>query len=945
MPGTPVIYYGDEIGMGDNFYLGDRNGVRTPMQWNGDRNAGFSRANPQRLYLPVIIGAEYRYEALNVEAQQNNPHSLLWWMKRIIALRKRYRAFGSGSLEMRYPRNSKVLVFLRRLGDERILVVANLSRFVQFVELDLASFRGRVPVELFGRHELPAIGRRPYLLTLGPHSFYWFSIERSAVAEVRAGAPRRSAEVLEVAGGWRELLEDDGKPALEQVLPDYLRAHRWFGGKARQIKTVHLVDSLSLPGADNVLALIRVEYTDASFETYLLPLAFASGAQAQRWERDAPGEVLARVAEGGARENAGTLFDATADPGFGARLLEAIAGRRRLKGAWGTISALPAKGLRRFWKAGEPIEARVLGREQSNTSVLYRDRLILKLFRRLAPGVNPDLEVGRFLTDRARFAHVPPVAGAIEYQTTNGESMTLGVLQGFVPNEGDAWSYMLDWLERFFDRVLSRSSDGGSAPPALPRQGLLDLANEPPAAAIVRGALRRTTLDNRLATWVVGEKAAQKVEVERWVSKGVLYLLMLFVLVGFFQVLNLTLITTPLNQLQTQLAQYAPRILGAAALLFLAWVIASVLKRLVSRGLAPAKIDERLGEQAGLPGEERPGLSATLADAVYWLVFLLFLPAVLGALALQGLLGPVQRLTDQILSYIPHVFAAALILIVVWFVARIVERIVTNLLAAIDTDQLGERVGLGTALGTRRLSGLAGLVVYILILIPVAISSLNALNLDVITRPASDMLGGMLDVVPALLGAALLLTLAFVVGKLVAGLVSALLASVGFNNVLARLGIGKAQADQGPSPSNVIGSLVLAAIMLLASVEGARLFGMDLLADLTAGFLVFAGRLALGLVIFGTGLYLANLAATAIKTSSASQASLLAMVSRVSIVFLAGAVALRHMGLADEIIELAFGLRLGALAVAFALAFGLGAREVAAAEVQKWVDSMRSKEA
>ena len=185
LPGTPIIYYGDEIGMGDNIYLGDRNGVRTPMQWSADRNAGFSRANPQRLYLPVIIDPEYNYETINVEAQQNNRYSFLWWMKRLIALRKRYKAFGRGTIEFLHPENRKVLVFLRRYQEENILVVANLSRFVQYLELDLSAFRGWVPVEMFGRIEFPPVGELPYFLTLGPHSFYWFSLEE------RRATPKR----------------------------------------------------------------------------------------------------------------------------------------------------------------------------------------------------------------------------------------------------------------------------------------------------------------------------------------------------------------------------------------------------------------------------------------------------------------------------------------------------------------------------------------------------------------------------------------------------------------------------------------------------------------------------------------------------------------------------------------------------------------------------------
>src|SRR5437773_862646 len=293
LPGTPVIYYGDEIGMGDNIYLGDRNGVRTPMQWSADRNAGFSRANPQRLYLPVIIDPEYHYETVNVEAQQNNPNSLLWWMKRLIALRKRYRAFGRGSIEFLFPENRKVLVYLRRHQDERILVVANLSRHAQYVELPLAEFKGMIPVELFGHTEFPPIGELPYFLTLGPHAFYWFALEPKPAPVSRE--PR--IPDLEVTGPWAELLTGVGTVLLETILPGYLRPRRWFGAKARRVRSLHVEDAIPVPAAWSVhgsrdgqgrhsrkdestpagyLTLIRVEYSEGDADTYVLPLALAS---------------------------------------------------------------------------------------------------------------------------------------------------------------------------------------------------------------------------------------------------------------------------------------------------------------------------------------------------------------------------------------------------------------------------------------------------------------------------------------------------------------------------------------------------------------------------------------------------------------------------------------------------------------------------------------------
>ncbi|MFH1908351.1 MAG: mechanosensitive ion channel [Chloroflexota bacterium] len=462
------------------------------------------------------------------------------------------------------------------------------------------------------------------------------------------------------------------------------------------------------------------------------------------------------------------------------------------------------------------------------------------------------------------------------------------------------------------------------------------------ASAIVRAALRRTTLDNRLAQWIVGEKAAKPVEAERWIAKGVYWLIMLFVLVAFFQTLGLTLITEPLNRLLVQVFEYAPPLLGAGVLLLIAWIVASVLKGVVSRVLSVAKIDDRLSGLAG--PEERVLVAQTLSEAVYWLVFLLFLPAVLSALALEGLLGPVQGMIDKILTFLPNIFAAGLILAVGWFAARIVKRIVTNLLVAIGIDRLSERVGLTTVLGKQQLSGLIGLVLYVLILVPVLIAALNALGLEAITRPASDMLKQIFTALPAIFAGALVLIIAYIVGRVVAGLVANLLTGFGFDNVLTQLGFRKQPAEARWTPSQIVGHLILVTLMLFAAIEAFRLVGFTLLADLVAQFTVFAGHIVMGLIIFAIGLFLANLAAKTVQESGVAQAGLLAWAARVSILVLAGAMALWQMGLANEVINLAFSLLLGAIAVAIALAFGLGGREIAARELEAWLQSLKSKQ-
>nr|MBA2448125.1 mechanosensitive ion channel [Chloroflexota bacterium] len=338
----------------------------------------------------------------------------------------------------------------------------------------------------------------------------------------------------------------------------------------------------------------------------------------------------------------------------------------------------------------------------------------------------------------------------------------------------------------------------------------------------------------------------------------------------------------------------------------------------------------------------RVSLADTLGDVVYWLVWLLLLPAILGTLALEGILAPVQNLLNEVFGYLPNIFAAILIGVIGWFVARIIRKIDTSLLAAAGVDRLGERVGLSGVMGGQTLSGLIGLVVYVFILVPVMISALNALDIAAITGPATNMLNTFMAAIPNIFAAAVVLAISFVVGRLVAGLVSSLLAGIGFNSLPARLGLGRAATAGTRPPSDVVGSLVLVAVMLFAAIEAARLLGFEALANLMAGFIVLGGQIVLGLIVFAIGLYLANLAAGIVASSGVAQAGLLALLTRVAIMVLAGAMALNQMGLAEEIVNLAFGLLLGAVAVAAALAFGLGGREAAGRQLEQWVQRVKS---
>jgi maltose alpha-D-glucosyltransferase/alpha-amylase len=463
MPGTPIIYYGDEIGMGDNFYLGDRNGCRTPMQWSPDRNAGFSRANPQQLYLPVTIDPEYHYEAVNVENQQKNLSSLLWWMRRVIAMRKNFKAFSRGSLEFLFPDNAKVLAFLRRYENETIVVVVNLSRFAQSAELDLSRFAGFVPMEVFSRNLFRPIKKSRYVITLGPHAHYWFALQ--APTEGRRASKKRLVPAINAPAELQTLLADAQRGPLErEILPNYIQSCRWFGSKARTFRHLKVIEQPAiLSDADAAqLWFVEVNYLDGPAETYALPVKIASGDAARTVFQSAPHAIIARFA---ANEET-ILFDAIWDAKFRSRLFEAIARREIMKGRAGDLVGICGKMLETD-PATVSVKSQVLGGEQSNSSMLFDNRFFLKLYRKLEDGVNPDVEINRFLTEQASFANVPPFVGAIEYRRARGEPTVVCLLQSAVANEGDGWTLTLDAVGRYYERVLGQKADlqNETAPP------------------------------------------------------------------------------------------------------------------------------------------------------------------------------------------------------------------------------------------------------------------------------------------------------------------------------------------------------------------------------------------------------------------------------------------------------------------------------------------------
>ena len=462
------------------------------------------------------------------------------------------------------------------------------------------------------------------------------------------------------------------------------------------------------------------------------------------------------------------------------------------------------------------------------------------------------------------------------------------------------------------------------------------------AGAFTKKILNKTDILRKLSKTLSADDDT-RMNIYRWISRCVYWLILIFVLIAFFETLGFTVVTEPLNAFLTGIFQYLPRIIYAVIIVVIAWLIATVVKNIILKALTAAKFDERFGKEAGVEAGKQPSLTTSLAEAAYWLVLLLFLPIILSVLQLGGLLAPVMAMISELLIYLPNILGAIIVLLVGWFIARVAQRIVTNLLVAVGTERLSERVGLAKMLGPQGLSNLIGLIVYILILIPVLIASFQVLALDAITRPAVNMLNTLLNAVPYLFAAALVLIIAYVLGRIVADLITKLLTNLGFDKILIKLGLRKEMPQNMRTPSEMIGFLGLVVIMLFAFIEASQILGFTLLANLITQFMIFVGQVILGLIIIGIGIYIANLSYDVIRQSQASSANLLALLARIAILFLALAMGLSQMGVATSIINLAFGLLLGAIAVAAAVAFGLGGRDIAHREIEKWLDNMRSK--
>ena len=455
LPGTPVIYYGDEIGMGDNVFLGDRNGVRTPMQWSADRNAGFSRANPQQLYLPIILDPAYNYESINVENQQNNRQSLLWWIRHIIGLRKKYKAFGRGSIEFIKTKNTKILAFIREYEQEKILIIANLSRMIQYAELDLSLYAGLIPVELFGSTQLPRITELPYFLTFAPYAFYWISLEDDC-GNLVVGVKPQISEIY-IKGSWENFLKGINQRAFENVLPDYLKRSSWFDSYDRHVDNVWIQDNFRIIYEKKpfFILILQVEYSDGYLETYMLPVAYLIN-DAYQSKTNLPIHAVICHTHSSDGIN-GVLYDACWCDSFYPAFLEAIGSKRRNTDRPSALISSRTKFLTlKTIQEAKKTAVNVKWQNSQQIHVTFEDTFILKVYRHLETGVGIDLEITQFLSENKQFPYVLPYCGDIQYSTETRDVMTLGILYKYVENQGNCWDYTINYLIRNYERAATR---------------------------------------------------------------------------------------------------------------------------------------------------------------------------------------------------------------------------------------------------------------------------------------------------------------------------------------------------------------------------------------------------------------------------------------------------------------------------------------------------------
>ncbi len=472
--------------------------------------------------------------------------------------------------------------------------------------------------------------------------------------------------------------------------------------------------------------------------------------------------------------------------------------------------------------------------------------------------------------------------------------------------------------------------------------------------SLTKKLLDQTQIDNQIAAWITGHGEGEAPPIEKWVAEFIHWVVILFAVIAALETLELQQVSQPLQSLLEEVTRFLPQVGGAAILLAVAWLLATLVRIIVLRALRTVQLDERLGQQTGEDSEF--SLAETIGNTLYWFIFLLFLPSVLSTLQLEGTLVPIQDMLNQLLAILPNVFAAVLIAFVGWLIAQVVRRVVTNLLAATGTDRLGNKFGLDGGEDSRKLSWILGTVVYVLVLLPVTISALNALQISAISEPAIAMLEDILGTLPQIFTAAVVLTLAYIGGSYISELVTSLLTGMGFNNVMEWLGFAatpappvqdeagtEAEGVKTPArtPSELIGTVVLIAVMLIATLTAVDILAIDALTELVGGVMLIAGKVLVGVVVFAIGLYLSNFAFTLITSSGNRQARIAGHAARIAIIIFVSAMALRQMGIAPDIVNLAFGLLGGAIAVAVALAFGLGGRDIAAEQTRNWLEDFK----
>ncbi|MGE5315510.1 MAG: maltose alpha-D-glucosyltransferase [Acidobacteriota bacterium] len=457
-PGTPIIYYGDEIGMGDNYYLGDRNGVRTPMQWSSDRNAGFSEANPQKLYLPVIIDPEYHYEAVNTDVQTRNPSSLLWWMKRAVALRKSHKEFSRGSIEFLTAANTKVLAFIRCYEGDAILVVANLSRYSQVVEIDLEKYVGYTPIEAFSRNKFPVVKSGSYMLTMNGYDYYWFIMSKEKREVMTDEAAERPIPELRVPHAWKDVFKGVDQELFEEnVLPGYIKQLEWMEGKENEFQEVTISDVIPLTDgtSEEVMLVLRIHNFYKAHEYYLLPLAAATGEKAERVHKEYPKTVIARVF---VRDEEYLLYDGVYDEHFRRVLFAALTHSVHVKTRSGEVVCMVDKRVRDLAGAdASTVASTLLSTDDNLSQLIYGGAIAVKLYRRLEEGVNPGIEMLKTLGQRGTYTNIPPYVGEANYRHPGTEPVSLCLLKDYVANQGDAWTLVLDSIKNYFDNVITKN--------------------------------------------------------------------------------------------------------------------------------------------------------------------------------------------------------------------------------------------------------------------------------------------------------------------------------------------------------------------------------------------------------------------------------------------------------------------------------------------------------